>query len=407
MKIANKIFSFWNFVICVVFILFFPSLTTYFVQDDFWLLAISKVRQISDFGFLFIPRTDAVWYRPLSSQIFFAFGQWVFGLNPIPYHMLVFITHFFTAWCLYRLLLILKQSRETGWLTAFLYLTHQAHVISLSWLAAYSFILGPLLIVLTLIFFLQKKYVLAFIMGTLGAMTNEVNLLVPFFLLPFIDFNDVKNRNKNCFLLVSFALMSILVVFLRKIAYPSEIITELYRFHISVGVFSTLKFYILRLISVPLLFDEMSLLSQVGILFLVLLFIGTVSLAIAKSWIKEKRLSLLFLYLTGIGVAPFIFLADHLAPHYLSFSLLGWSAFMAFGLQAFLKGKKWLYTICIGVYLIVQFFGSQWTYKTHWLFTRAKLAQTLVSEEKLMHPIGSEEFYSLGANAASEVFTKK
>ena len=407
MTFDNKRFRQWLVIILMQVYMFFPSLQTFLVQDDFWLLMISKVVSFRDAFILFLPRLDVVWYRPISSQMFFAVGQWWFGFNPLPYHVIVFLTHLLSAWFLYQLLIALKLSRGVGWLSALIYATHQIHTVSLSWLSAYSFILGPLLVVLTILLFLRENYGWAFIIGVICVMTNEVGLLMPFYLLPIIYFYPSRKQIKNWQLVIPYILVSALIVFLRKVVFPTSIVTKLYQADISANTVSTVKFYALRLLGVPLLYNDMPARLQIFILLLVGLLTGVLAWNLVKTWNQEKRTLLLLVYFSGLGLLPFMILPNHLAPHYLSFSLAGFSVILATSMQRVLNIHKWIYFVSIGIFLLLQLLGSQWTYSTHWLFTRAELAKKLIFEGNLDHQVGTEEYYALGANAANNIFSKE
>lgn len=72
-----------------------------------------------------------------------------------------------------------------------------------------------------------------------------------------------------------------------------------------------------------------------------------------------------------------------------------------------IKAQNLFYIVLIGSFLVQQLIGARWTYATHWVFSRARLAQELVEKNELVAPIGSEEYFALGANAAAEVFNQK
>src|SRR3989344_238341 len=62
--------------------IWFPALFTYFSQDDFTHLLISRVDGLGELWRFFIPVTTAIFYRPLSIQL----STWamvsLFGLRP-------------------------------------------------------------------------------------------------------------------------------------------------------------------------------------------------------------------------------------------------------------------------------------------------------------------------------------
>lgn len=114
----------------------------------------------------------------------------------------------------------------------------------------------------------------------------------------------------------------------------------------------------------------------------------------------------MFLTVWFAMLVPFLFLTNHVSPHYLSFAWVGGAAVTAIGFEEMGKGHFKIYFLGILAFLLLQFVGSRWTYQTHWIFQRAEMAKRLVGENYLLHPVGSEEYFSLGAGAAAEVFKK-
>ena len=50
------------------------------------------------------------------------------------------------------------------------------------------------------------------------------------------------------------------------------------------------------------------------------------------------------------------------------------------------------------LFVALQYIGSRLTYDTHWIFKRAEVARNLIRERNISHPVGSEEYFALGAN---------
>lgn len=403
-------YLFWITLIVLFFLIYSTSLTTYFVQDDFWLLSISRVSSTSDIARLFLPESQVVWYRPLSSQLFIAFSHFLFGLNPLFYHVLVFITHVATTYVLSQFLKLLQMPKGGRYIASFFYLIHQVHTISLSWIAAYSFVLGPLLILLMCSAFIKKNYGISFFWGLLGAMTNEINLLAPLFLLPliYVDSNSFGRKNAIRWLnLIPYLAVFGVVFLLRKSIFPTGVTTELYQLEISSAMLSTMKFYSLRLIGIPLLFDELRPLIQIICISLVVVFLSLILWGISIKWRRYLYLLLLFGWISLVSICPFVLLSQHLAPHYTSYAMIGVSAFFALGLATIKKRSHVGYILTISVFILLQTIGSQWTYQTHWLFQREKLARQLISKKQYIHPIGTEEYFALGANSITDSLMKE
>jgi hypothetical protein len=392
----------------VTLLFFFKSLFVYFAQDDFYLLEVSRISSINDFFTFFLPLPDVVWYRPLSSQIFFFFGRVLFGLKPLYFHIVVLVTHVLTGFILYHFTDFLFKSKKVGVIAAVLYLSHQLHVVSLGWLAAYSFVIGPLFFVAQLYTFIRKKYLVALILFSMGIFSSEVNIISFFSLgVYFLLFK----QHVHFKLLTSYFLLSIAVIILRLVVFPTETHSSLYAFSMSLDMVETFKFYILRLVGFPMLFDELAIPVRLIYMIAVGLISTFLMIGLRRLVLKQVRLRvLLWLTATGfLGLLPFLFLKDHLAPHYMSFALMGFAPLVAFLLNttAWNVSKKYalhIITAVVFIFLILQSFGGQLTYSTHWIFQRAARAKVLVEKQEFIHPVGSEDYYSLGGESARIFF---
>ena len=122
----------------------------------------------------------------------------------------------------------------------------------------------------------------------------------------------------------------------------------------------------------------------------------------------QQRIVLFLLVLSVIGIGPFLLLPEHVAPYYASFAYIGVVGICAYGLESVMKvaGKHSLYigVIFLSMYLGVQTLSINWTHQTHWLFARARKAKELIAQKNLTHPVASEEYYALGADAAYRYF---
>jgi len=124
--------------------------------------------------------------RPLSDRLFFIVGNGLFGLNALPFHLIVFATQFaslaLAAWIGARL----TGSRAAGFLAAALWATSDTAVLPLGWASAYNQVLCGFFLLLAFSFLLryvetgQTRYNLyqwiAFLLG-FGAM--ELNIVYP------------------------------------------------------------------------------------------------------------------------------------------------------------------------------------------------------------------------------------
>lgn len=399
---ANRL-SFLSLII-ISLIIFYPLLFIYFVQDDFFLLSISKVNTVKTFLEFFIPRGDVVWYRPLSSQVFFFFGQKLFGLHPFAYHLIQIITHFLNGYLLIVLSKQLFKKSTPGFLASIIYLTNASHAVSLAWSATYSFQLGVTFLLLTIIYYLKNRKKYSVIFYLLGLLTSEV-LIFSIIILFLIE---ILFLHKKISQMLIFILTSIVFILARFMIFPSKI-SGVYQYLITNEIFSNLRFYLFRSFGLPMLI-RLHIFNNTGKLLilnlLIIIFVGLLFPLFIIKKLEAKNVLFLFL-LYFIFLIPFLPLSYHQAPYYLSFSLVGFSLILGYFLSSFLKRKiSFLLLIFLISYLSIQFISFKLTYNTHWLFQRASLAKKLVRQGIYQADVGSEEYFSLGANSAKKVFGK-
>lgn len=399
-------------ILLFIALFFSPVLLTYFVQDDFWLLSISRISSSQEFLNFLKPLADTVWYRPLSSQFFFFFGQVFFGLNPFPYHFMVMMTFLLVTYLVFYLTLTFTHKKDTALLAALIYGVNQIHTVSLGWLATYSFILGPLLILVILIWYRAKAYNRALIVFIFALLATEVTVIVPFLIIVQQKLYGDKyalRRTLPYFFLVG------LLVLVRFWLFPTQVMTPLYHTAFLSEFLTTFKFYLFRLAGVPLFINSMPVGMQAAAIIITTFLCGAMVTGAfqCKNLTLQEKKSVWFFGSVGIfGLIPFLFFPFHVAPHYLSFALLGSSPVFAILLiqskeRVKQRLKSYYLIVIVACFIVLQIIGSVWTHQTHWIFKRAILAKKLVGEINLTHPVGSEEYFALGADAAVKVFTGK
>ncbi len=393
-------------------LLFSPFIFGFFVQDDFFFLAISKAHTFRELFDFFIPRADVVWYRPLSSQVFFFLGRRLFGLDPFYYHLVVLITHLLNIILIYYLALTMFKNHYIGILSSFIYGLSSVHFIALFWLSTYSFVLGPTFVLLTLLLYLKNKYYLSFASFIIGLLTSEVVLLT---LVPISILVYYKQKSLGKLLLKLFPCLitTLLLIYFRKIIFPSSI-SGPYNIIVSMSFIFLFKFYLFRLLGLPMLVDTLNIQNRLLVIIpaIIISVMGLFALYKALHNIKlqkiEKRgdyirkiIFLIFLFLSFIF--PFLLLPNHYSPHYLTYSLIGASILLSFIFSYVHKLVTVTFITCFAFLQVTSIFI---TYNSHWIVKRAHVAEQLINQKKLLHPVGSEEYFALGANQAEAVYNK-
>src|SRR4030042_3201424 len=93
-------------IFLLAFIIFFPSLFTFYTNDDFFLLKISNAKSITDFINFYNLKQGPEglgMYRPLAMQSFFMLAWKIFNLNPLGLHVISFLFFFGIIYLVYIL----------------------------------------------------------------------------------------------------------------------------------------------------------------------------------------------------------------------------------------------------------------------------------------------------------------
>jgi hypothetical protein len=163
------------------------GLKTWFYQDDFaWLhLRLEVPQRVSFWSALFSPMAQGT-IRPWSERAFFMGFSALFGLDPLPMRIWVFLTHCGSLILLNALTRKLTGSRLAGMLAPILWTAHSALATPMAWSSAYNqvlsgcFLLGAIYLLVRFVETGQTRYFIAqwavFLLG-LGAL--EINAVYP------------------------------------------------------------------------------------------------------------------------------------------------------------------------------------------------------------------------------------
>ena len=179
--------AFWIAPCLLALVLYWPALTAWFRADDFaWLGAGLYDRNSHDLLVsLFGPKAQGT-IRPLSERAFFMLGFQLFGLDALPFRIVVFATHFANLVLAVAIGARLTGSRAAGLCAAVLWLVNSSNILPLGWTCVYNQVLCGFFLLAA--FYCLLRYVetglrrfqigqwIAFLLG-FGAL--ELNLVYP------------------------------------------------------------------------------------------------------------------------------------------------------------------------------------------------------------------------------------
>lgn len=402
----------------LLYFLYQTFFSVFFVQDDFFLLSISRARTLGEFLFFFLPRQDTVWYRPLSQQIFFWSVQSLFGLSPIAFHKIIFSFHFLNFLLIFYLLRVLFKTNITPFFSSLIYFLHPAHFLSLAWPAAFGFVLGPTATILTYISYLRFLdsrrrywYLLGFFFFIIALLSTEATII----LVPILFFLQILISKKKislsllCCRFAPFVLTGVAVLLLRYVWFRPEQISGEYQIILGVETIQSIIWYGLRFIA---LMPGIRLDNWVVIILIITNLAITVKMIFSAFQKQREKIDKLFFWgclVIVISLLPFLLTPKHISPHYLSFSLIGGVVALSSILNR-LKNEAYypLLTWSLFIsFLAISIISNSWNFQTHWLVKRARLAKSLIEQGIYQVPNVSEEYFALGANYADDVFSNR
>ena len=121
---------FWPLLTLVGLLAYLPALRSFFVKDDLTLILSAR----ATFPNLLTHSWPGGFFRP-AAELLFATQHALFGLHPLPYHLLSVGAHAAATLLLYRLFLRLLENRDQSRIGALVFALHPLHTESVSWIS--------------------------------------------------------------------------------------------------------------------------------------------------------------------------------------------------------------------------------------------------------------------------------
>lgn len=351
--ILKKPYVLISTIILLTAILYWPSFTSPFFQDDVIFLKSPKITDI----FTTIP--DGIW-RPLSFQVFYTAGKFLFGLNPLPFHLILFFFSSLSLFLIFSLSKKIFKGEKKALVSVFLYALNISLFANFYWVATSYFVLGGFFIFLSLYFFFCKNSVyLSVISFILSLLSNEIAFVLPLLLILFSWY--LKKFQKS---LVVFGLIDLVYIYLKALHFglPQK---SVYKIEF-LSFFANFRWYLFRAFNLP---EGIKRSSDLTIFLLFMLFLILFILGFYlrfKSGKLKYRLPLFSFLFFIFGAFPFFFLPMHMSSYYLTVSLLGSSLLFS---EIFSVNSKIL-IFSLLVYLLLSVRGLTFLQETHWIILK-------------------------------------
>lgn len=200
-KLTKFFKKYWLVILSLVisFVIFFPAFSSFFTNDDFYFLKISKIENVSQFISFFDPVHDPLYigvYRPLPLRVYYFLGTFVFNLNPLGLRIISFVTFILDILLVGYLVKLLTKNDKISAISVFLYAVSVTHFGQLYYIGAFQELLITLLTLLSVIFFAKSRILLSFLLFVIALMCKETAVVIPVLLVAVYVFQNLGKKKK-------------------------------------------------------------------------------------------------------------------------------------------------------------------------------------------------------------------
>jgi hypothetical protein len=380
---TGKTVLWWLLPVAFLVVFYRDGLSTWFVADDFaWLslLRLSRLRH-DLLHELFAPMAQGT-IRPWSERGFFMLLESIFGLDALPFRLVVFATAAADVILISWITLRATGSRVAGFIAPLLWTVNTALVLPMTWDSTFNEVLCPLFLLGALALYIRyldtgqgKFWWWQLVVFSLGFGALEINIVYPAIAAAWVLFQsrDRKGATSQLITILPQAAVSILYFLLHRLAAPIPA-SGPYTLFFDRSVLKTLALY-WQWSLVPQRFGHGH--------FLAILALLTISLAIAAfvatELLQRRRTVLFFLSWFAITLTPVLPLTNHRTDYYLTIpfiglAMLGAAAACQYWNRPFVQRAAMV--IPLGFYLFAMIPVTRAV--THWWLLRSLQVRTLV-----------------------------
>lgn len=346
-------------------------------------------------------RNDMIGYRPVTINLYFSLAKSVFGLNPLGFRLITFITFFACFLMIFKLITKITKNLKIGFLTATFWIFSSIHFMSLTWISASYPIFGTLFWLISAILllkYLETQKIIYYILTiasflvTVGSFEFAITwppIMFCYYLL------TNKSLKKGILLFSPFGLIGLIYLLFRSVYIKVPDIPE-YQFIINFEALKTFFWYILWSLNIPeefkkqivknLIFfnetfqvDYWPLIAKTflgGLSILVLTF--TIPLYKALKGKLKLNFSIIFLSIVwfSIGILPVVFLPNHNFLYYLTMPSIGIYLLLSYFLAK--HSEIIVITAVIIIWLLTSISVIRFYYNNSWMLEAQRFAKEFI-----------------------------
>jgi hypothetical protein len=345
-------------------IFYWRGLDCWFYQDDFGWLHLGGATSAGDFlSQIFAPKAHGN-MRPWSENLFFYGLRALFGVNPLPFRIVVFATVIADLALLDNLVRKLTGSALAAFGTQIFWLANATIAPALCWTCIYNQTQYLFFILLALYFFLRGKYLAQILVFILGLGSLETVVVYPLLVSLYALLYDRAKLRRT----VPLYLISIAYTALHFWIVPAAK-SGPYAIHIDTRIFHTLGTYV-EMVLGPERLAHFHATWPVWIVSLGTVLMGVAVIVAAPAAGRAAVFGLGWFLLL---LAPVLVLPDHIMDYLLTGPAIG----LAIVLGAALASRWRAAAILVGAFYLAVSLPAAWDV-TSWHYARSHTARDLV-----------------------------
>ena len=389
--------AYWTLPSLICLALYWKGLTIWFLQDDFaWLSLRFHVHDWpSLLRALFVPAGHGT-FRPLSERGYFLLFSTLFGVEPLPFRILVFLTQFVNLVLLSSIVRRLSGSRLAGFLAPIFWVSNTVLMMAMSWTSAYMQVLCGCMLLAAFHLFLRyeetgsRRYLYwQWVPYLTGFLVMETTIMYPAIVAAYTLLCARRLFKKTLPLFAPAVIFTVLHMMLA----PKQA-TGVYAIHLDASMAATLYSY-WRYLFQPFALAFPSTTPLRWVLYGTTA-LYTVVLVGYAAWMARRgsRAPLFFLSWFFIVLAPVLPLRNHISDYYLTLPSIGtaWLGAAAVAYAFSRQGRRiWLgratAAVMAAFFLVIS--APQVLKVTQWWHARATRVRNMtlgVAEARQLHP---------------------
>ena len=392
-------------IIILASLLYSPAILNFFSGDDWFHLRVAQIsswHEVVNFFSLSPTPQSILFYRPLSTQVFFYIFQNLFGLNAIPYFLFQIILLGVNLYLIYRLTLVLFNKKSLGLLTIFFYGFSVANFSKMYLISTVQETLMLSFVLLTSLTFIKRIRFVPIILFIFALLSKETAIILPLLLFGILWVQNEWNRTgfKS---LIPYIMVSLFYLALRVTFYPQA--GNTYQFDLSLlKLLNTLIWYGLWSFGAPELlvdyigsgfipvakfFSDFPVWSYwiLGMIILTGVFLGWLLIKSIKSLGKGFILAIFWFV---IGLLPVMLLPWHKFTIQLTLPLIGFTWVLSLIVFNYKSKYKWFFVLS---WLVLNLSMHYLTYTRHYSINRSIISAKVLNYINKNYPSYPEDAY--------------